>query len=277
VKDIMPPLVLRTVGLIKTLGAGRFRFAGPYATWEEAASRSTGYDATGILERVREATRQVTRGEAAFERDSITFRDPEHPYPLLAVLLRAAIESYGRLSVLDYGGSLGSVYYQCRTFLRALTTVRWSVVEQPAFVECGMREFQTDELRFYPTVEESVRADRPDVALLSSVLQYLPDPYAISREIASAGPRYIVIDRTPVHEKPDDAIVVQHVPASIYAASYPCRIFSRQGLSRLFGDDYLLFSTFESLKFEALERALNARYEGLVFQKRDTHHPLSQP
>ena len=42
-------------------------------------------------------------------------------------------------------------------------------------------------------------------------------------------------------------------------------------------DDYLLFSTFESLKFEALERALNARYEGLVFQKRDAHHSLSQP
>lgn len=277
VKDLLPPLVLRGVGALKTLGAGRFRFTGPYPTWEEATAHASGYDEAGILERVAAATRAVVRGEAAFERDSVLFREAEHPYPLLAVFLRAALESGGKLCVLDFGGSLGSVYHQCRPFLRGVTTLRWSVVEQSSYVECGQREFQTDELGFFRTIEESLEAGRPDVVLLSSVLQYLPDPQMVARKIATAAPGFVVVDRTPVRDGAEDTIVVQHVPASIYAASYPCRIFSRDTLGRMFGGDYRRVCYFDTLRFEALERALNARYEGWIFEHSGSHHPIAQP
>jgi hypothetical protein len=45
----------------------------------EAAARSTGYDAAAIFEKTREATRKVRNGEAAFERDSVTFDKPDDP------------------------------------------------------------------------------------------------------------------------------------------------------------------------------------------------------
>jgi putative methyltransferase (TIGR04325 family) len=277
VREFLPPVAFRAVGFLKTMRAGRFRFTGPYPTWENAAKQATGYDAGAILDHVREATRKVTHGEAAFERDSILFHEPEYPFPLLSVILRAAVERQGRVSVLDFGGSLGSVYHQCRPFLTGVVSLRWSVVEQPAFVEAGQQEFQTGELQFHRTINESVREDHPDVVLLSSVLQYLPDPDAIARQIADAGAQYLVIDRTPVRDRPDDLIVVQHVPASIYEASYPCRVFSRERLTGIFGPDYPCVSTFPSLRFEALEHALDARYEGLVFQARTSHHPLPRP
>src|SRR5450755_262798 len=91
-------------------------YSGDYPSFAEARARSNGYEASVILERTRTALHRVLRGEAAFERDSVTFDKLELQWPLLAMLLRVAAENGGQLSVLDFGGSLGSTYYQCRGF-----------------------------------------------------------------------------------------------------------------------------------------------------------------
>lgn len=265
-KDLLPPVVVS--GLRAFRSTGRVRFTGPYPTWEVAAAASTGYDAREILEKVRAAALRVRRGEAAFERDSVAFDEPEHLFPHLAVFLRTALAHGGQLSVLDFGGSLGSTYYQCRGFLTGLGRLTWSVVEQPAFVECGKREFESDELHFYETVEECMGVQPPHVALLSNVLQYLRDPGDIARRIASGRPEAIIIDRTPVHERPTDSIVVQHVPPSLYRASLPFRIFTRAHLLGLFGDDYALAADLPTLEFETLERKLNAHYVGVLLERK---------
>lgn len=40
----------------------------------------------------------------------------------------------------------------------------------------------------------------------------------------------LIIDRTPVHVGETDRITLQHVPPTIYPATYPAWIFSRQKL-----------------------------------------------
>lgn len=267
-KDLLPPAVIHGLRSLLSAGTGRLRFTGPYRSWDEAAAASDGYDTPQILERVRAAALRVKGGAAAFERDSALFERPEHPFPLLAVLLRTALAHSGQLSVLDFGGSLGSTYYQCRGFLSGLGRLRWSVVEQPAFVECGKREFESDELLFYRTVEECIRAEQPHVALLSSVLQYLPEPADVAHRIVEGRPDAIIVDRTPVHDEPHDAIVVQHVPPSLYRASYPFRVFGRERLVALFGDGYARAADLPTLAFDALERSLNARYVGVLLQRK---------
>ncbi len=42
----------------------------------------------------------------------------------------------------------------------------------------------------------------------------------------------MIIDRTPMSDQSHDRLCIQHVPAHIYKASYPCWIFSHQGLLR---------------------------------------------
>ena len=118
---------------------------------------------------------QVKNGTAVHERDSVLFPKVEHNFALLAGLLQAV--DNGELSVLDFGGSLGSSYFQCRPFLASLKSVRWSIVEQPAYVECGRREFADERLRFYRTVEECLENESPQVLLLSGVIHCLADPY----------------------------------------------------------------------------------------------------
>src|SRR5690606_1701818 len=108
---------------------------------------------------------------AVFERDSMLFDEVHHSFPVLAGLLRAAAENAGSLSVLDFGGSLGSSYYQCKDFLAVIRELQWSVVEQEHFVRAGREEFSTDRLNFFYSIAECVESAAPNVALLSGVLQ----------------------------------------------------------------------------------------------------------
>src|SRR6478672_1545505 len=150
--------------------------SGDYSTWPEALAASSGY-LPEFIERTRQAALRVKNGEAVYERDSVLFDEVQYSFPLLAGLLRAAIENEGRLTVFDFGGGFGTSYFQCRRFLKPLHNIRWLIVDQPTHVEYGLRDFQTDELRFFRTIPDVFAGHRPDVLLLSGVLPYVPSPY----------------------------------------------------------------------------------------------------
>lgn len=264
-KRLLPPLLCDAIDA----AAGRsIRFTGPHASWEDAASRCGGYAAEGIVERVAAATQRVLAGEAAYERDGVLFDRIEYSYPVLATLLKAAAEKGGRLAVLDFGGSLGSSYRESRSFLGdAVPSVRWAVVEQPVFARTGEARFQSEELRFFASVGEALRFAAPDVLLLSSVLQYLPDPAAALDELLASGARYAVVDRTIVNSGAADRLYVQHVPASIYAAAYPCWSLSERRLLQRFSTRHELVADFASLAFPALRR-IDSQFKGYLFARR---------
>jgi putative methyltransferase (TIGR04325 family) len=202
-------------------------FRGRYASWAEARQASTGYDAPAILEKVRAATLEVVAGRAACERDSVAFKTTEYSMPLLVFLLYAATRCENRLSVLDFGGSLGSSYWQNRSFLAHLDQLRWSIVEQPHFVAVGRAEIANDVLAFYPSVDQCVRDEQPQMALLSSVLPYLERPFEFMTDLLAHKFQFVVVDRTPffVDDLPD-RITVEHVDPTIYSASYPAWFFN---------------------------------------------------
>lgn len=212
------------------LGLG-LRFSEEAKGWAAACARSEGYDADLIVERVASATREVLAGRALFERDSVLFHQREYRYPILAALLRAASLNDGVLEVVDFGGSLGSTYRQVRPLLDGLRRLRWHVVEQPQFVAIGQRQFTTEELSFVSSLDELPAAHVAPLALLSSVLQYLESPDRTLAEVASVRPSHLLIDRTPVSALNEHQLCVQHVPETIYAASYPCWILSRTKLT----------------------------------------------
>jgi len=224
IKDWLPPAVMRA---LRSSSSGGIRFEGNYATWEEAAAQCTGYDAEHILAKVLEATLKVKRGEAAYERDSVVFDEIQYAWPVTAALMWAAAQSGGRLDVLDFGGALGSSYFQNRKFLSQLKAVSWHVVEQAHFIDKGKKFIEDDILKFHTAIEESVKAISPNVILLSSVAQYLPCPEFLFNQINSIDADILVFDRTPFTDAPLDTICIQHVPSDIYKASYPMWLLSR--------------------------------------------------
>ena len=265
--DLTPPLLRRRV--LHWRGRG-LRFSGRPGNWAEAQRRSTGYDADVILERVATATRAVIDSAACFERDSVLFDEPVYPFELLAVLLRRALHRDGRLCVLDFGGSLGSTYRQCRPLLDGLKSLHWTVVEQPAFVAAGLQEFATEELHFARTVKEACVDVLPDVALASSVLQYVEDPEAVLSSLTDSGARNLLIDRTPLTNGGVHRLCVQHVPSSIYPASYPCWILSRARLlERLIGR-WRVVTEFPCAEGRmATDDGLAFEFKGLILERLD--------
>jgi len=237
VKDCIPPITLQFLQKFK---GGNVRFEGNYPSWNEAATKCTGYDTRDILEKVLAATLTVKRGEAMFERDSVLFNDVQYVWPLLAGLLWAAARDGGRLNVLDFGGALGSIYFQNRKFFQSLLVVRWNVIEQVHYVEAGQSNIQDEQLHFYKTIADCLEQNQPSVILLSSVLQYIEDPSVIFSQLTKVGAKCLIIDRTPFSEYDDDKILIQRVPSSIYAATYPMRVFSYSKFMTMLGEDWRL-------------------------------------
>lgn len=218
---------------------------GNYASWQEALAHSTGYDSDKIFQRVREAALKVKSGEALFERDSICFYNEDYRWPTLACLLAIAAERDGQLHVLDFGGSLGSFYFQHRKFFLKLKEVRWGVVEQPHFVACGHSELEDEALRFYESIDDCIAGGQVDVIFLSSVLQYLDQPYGLLTDLGKTKAQFLLIDRTAFIEDAEDRLTIQKVPDSIYRASYPAWFFSRKKFdAAIAGAGYRLIAEF---------------------------------
>lgn len=265
-KGLTPPFVADFYRFIR--GSG-IQFCGSYPDWAAAEKHAEGYDAGQILEKVRQATHRVIRDEAACERDSVLLDTVPYPFPLIAVLLRAALENHGRLNVLDFGGALGSSYYQCRDFLGQVSPLRWCVVEQSHYVACGQREFENDTLRFFESVEACAQAAPPHLILASGVLQYMPDPAQILGLFVQTGADYIVIDRTPVSISGKQIISVQSVPSSINQSSYPLWLFNEGQLKGPLLHDYEEIARFDAVDGTLGTGQLKAEFKGFVFRRRD--------
>ncbi|MEP6506979.1 MAG: methyltransferase, TIGR04325 family [Gemmatimonadales bacterium] len=223
-----------------------YGLSGDFGTWEEAVASSTGYDSDAILSATKTALIAVRDGKAVYERDSVLFFEPEYAWPLLAGLMWAAARSGGVLNVLDFGGSLGSTYFQNRSLLTTLESVRWNVVEQSSHVAAGKSEFESEELRFYHTLDDCKTDTQPNVLLLSSVLQYLEHPYAVLDQVVRAEIPQVIIDRTPFWNGPTDRLCVQAVPPDIYEGSYPSWIFSESGFDSRVNENFKVVAKFEN-------------------------------
>lgn len=240
------------------------RWQGDYNSWEEAlaACGNEGYAEDNILERTLQSTLKVKNGEAVFERDSVLFDRIEYSFPLLACLLKIAAAQDNTLSVVDYGGALGSHYFQNRTFLQPVTIRQWVVVEQEKHVKAGNRFISEGPLRFEQRLEDISGAN---VLLSSCMLPYVERPYEYACKFADSGIEYILLDRIPISAENRDRLTVEIVPPQIYAARYPSWFLCESKLLAVFQEKYELVVDFVS----PIDHAnIPSVYKGFLFMKK---------
>ncbi len=243
--DITPPFITKLyLRFFKKSG-----WFGNYSSWEEAEKKSEGYDNEIIYDKVLNATLHVKNNPNCYERDSVIFSPIEYHYPVLANLLWIAQQSGNNLHVIDFGGALGSTYFQHKFYFDTIESFSWNVIEQDGFVERGKQYIETDKLHFYSTIEECLTnsKSKPNVLLLSSVLQYLPDPYKFIEQFINFDFDYILIDRTAFIEGNTDRITIQKVFKSIYPANYPARFFNEEKFIHFFVKKYEIEAAFDSV------------------------------
>lgn len=249
----------------------RLRFTGPYPDWNAARAASSGYDAPEILPRTAAAAREVVAGRAAYERDTVLFTEPHADPFLLDAIQRAAPSGAATpLRVLDFGGSLGSTFFQMRPWLAPGRALRWDIVEQPAVAGLGHREFQTADLRFHANLEAALATDAaaPHVVLLSSVLSYVEHPWPILERLAALPAAAWIATRTCFSDTPADRVVVQHVPASIYRASYPAWVLAEEKFRRFWTERDCSLSWHATVEGEASAGPLRFAFKNVVIRPR---------
>lgn len=234
------------MSFFKSKKKNKYGWFGNYHNWNDLQNKTNGYQDQTILETTKNALLKVKNGEAVYERDSVLFDKKIYPHSIISALLYAALECDGQLSVLDFGGSLGSTYYQVRDIIPATVNLHWGVVEQKNYVSCGQTLFEDDVLKFHYTIAESLSVKKADILLLSSVVQYLEKPHEFLLEIQQYDFKYILIDRTAfVKNNLPDRLTLQIVPPEIYNAQYPAWFFNENNFLSHF-KNYKIKMDFES-------------------------------
>jgi len=261
IKEFLPPIFLRFYNAARPR---TYSWHGDYGNWEEARKASTGYDNSIILEKVKEASLKVKNDKGLSERDSVLLKRIEYSYPLLTALMWIAANEKGRLDIIDFGGALGSSYFQNRIFLKTLDAINWNVVEQSHFVECGRAFFEDERLRFFESIDECLGAQAPNAILFSSVVQYIEEPYALINDVINKGFEYIIFDRTAFNRRNIDRLVVQRVSPEIYEASYPCWFLNLERFKKIFERKYILIDEF--IGSETIEDPRYPEFKGFIYR-----------
>lgn len=238
---------------------------GDHASWHDAQRAAETLGGAAPVERVIDAARAVRRGRGAWDRDGVVFERPSVHEPLFDSLRRIAAAERGRLVLVDFGGGLGSTWWQHRDALSAAGFTEWRVVELPALAAAGRREFAGGGLSFYELLDEAFEDGRPAAVLFSSVLQYLPLPYEVLGDVLKRRVPHVILDRVGYVRGNRDKLVVQHTPPTLGGGASPCWLFSRTALFNPFAGGYRLVAEWSD-DFDQVDGS--ADYRGAWFQLR---------
>lgn len=117
-------------------------------------------------------------------------------YVLFSYVLALAARRSDRITVLDYGGSLGE-YYWIGKALVAGVTLKFYCKELPAIAAVGAQ--LSPEITWH--IDDNCLAAAYDVVMFSSSLQYLPDWQAILSRAAHATNHYLLLSDIPSVQK----------------------------------------------------------------------------
>ena len=155
-------------------------YIGPYQNWEIAQQNSKGWNDERILDKIVLNTDFCLNNPGYYERDGEVLSDENYPKKIVEFLNETIIDND---VVLDYGGSLGSLYYQIRSKIN-LKILNWVILEQKIFFEASKKIKKNKEISFIEDLE-NIQNLKPAVIIFSSVLQYLNDPKLIIDKIIS--------------------------------------------------------------------------------------------
>ncbi len=259
-KDILPPFLYKLIRRWKH----PYGWFGQFNSWKDAEKASGSYNSNVITQKVIEAATAVKKGKANFERDSVLFYKPDFNFSLVALLYKINNSTHG-FSVVDFGGSLGSLYYQHLHLIEEMNLVNWTVVELPGIVKAGKEQFESNTLRFYDNFKSVEKIGSVNLVIFSAVLHYLENPSEIINQVLSISPNWIYIDRTPFTKEAENRIVIQKVPPEIYKATYPCWFFNQELLLKPFLSKYDVVVEFDSLDYSPY---IKAEFKGFWLKRK---------
>lgn len=147
----------------------------------------------------------------------------------------------GSLSVIDFGGNVGNIYYAYRSSLPQNLDLRWVVIDLPAVVAAGKKlaaESAITELHFEDSLANL--SGQFDVLLASGSLHYWEGSIASWLDAFPPRPKHVIVNRSPVHPSRPTFVTVQQRPTF----AVPCMVRNRDEL----------IADFAALGYELVDR-----------------------
>lgn len=263
VKEFIPP-----VALSLRWYSFKYGWKGDFKDYESAKKQCLGYDEAHILNKIKETTLKVINKEIPYERDGIAYDKVQMNFPMLSALLYVASKNNNELTLIDFGGSLGTTYYQNIPYLKHLNKLKWCIIEQPQFVAAGKEGFENEHVTFYSSIEACMAENEVDLFLICNVLQYLEKPYQLIETLKNTYIPHVLLDFIAYNDQPADRITIQHVPPVFYGieASYPCYFPDRSSIEHSLSMAYEKKYDFIAAQEKYYLQLKPFRYEGSFWE-----------
>jgi len=219
---------------------------GNYSNWNDLIESLDGYSSVNTLDKTKDVLLQIKNGTTVYKRNSVLFDKAVLPSPLLTCLFRSAALLKRPVHLIDFGGSLGSTYFQTKNIIGKDTCASWNIVEQEYYVAAGKEHFEDDHLKFFSSIDACLQVLKIDLILFSGSIQYLPEPHLLLEQLAGYNFDFLVFDRTAFHHGKQDRLTLQIVPPEIYKAAYPAWFFHEESFLNHFTPDYTVIWDFTS-------------------------------
>ena len=200
------------------------RFIGFVETdsWSDAQQKVGGYESSASIDSIVQSISAARQNIA--QTQSLNSRDLQIISGIAVAMSELKDPAVGTIRIMDVGGAGGDYFFTLKKFMPNLRC-EWIVVETPQLVH-AMREASLDEhpgITWVQSIEEI--EGRCHITLLSSVLQYVDEPYQLLHAVTEISD-ISIINRIPLTRYDNDRCAVQRVRTYGRRGAYPARFFS---------------------------------------------------
>jgi putative methyltransferase (TIGR04325 family) len=185
--------------------------------WHSAKLRTSGYEGDATLESLATRIEPLKSPE--------TLPHDERLVEIVRAFRESALQIEGTtpIRVLDIGGSFGEHFFHLKKLLPK-HSFDWTVLETEG--HCSIiPEFLKSTLGLRFIYEPPMSNQHFDIALLSSVIQYIDAPYELL-SMALGNSDSVIVNRVPLSPYTEDRVAIQRPGLLNKKGSYPVHIFS---------------------------------------------------
>jgi len=189
-KLFTPPILWKILKKIVSIQDRQDTFEGVFEHIKQVDA--TGYDSAKSLNETYEFTNKKFAHYLAEEK--LPGSSPLSPIAnLLPLLIASLAQKKQAISVLDFGGGMGSSYIDCIHSLSALNIeLEYHIVDLSSTVELGKKIFPSSyNVHFYSDIPSNIQTI--DVVYLGSSLQYVSEYQSTIHLLMRLDPKYVLI------------------------------------------------------------------------------------